>query len=245
MIPKIIHYCWMSRDPFPANIQKCIDSWRTYLPDYELRLWNLDSFGDKCPIWVKEAFDNKKYAFAADYVRAYALYHDGGIYLDSDVEVVKSFNSFLDLPYIVGKETFGDAIEAACMGAEPNHPFFHALLKYYDDRHFVKSDGTFDQFVMPLIIGKVMTPLFKRIDIQSKADFVYLKDVICVFPPEYFSPKNVKNKRIIKTENTVAIHHFEGSWIPWHKRWVHPVQKLLGPKITDTIQTVKAYIFRR
>jgi Mannosyltransferase OCH1 and related enzymes len=97
MIPKIIHYCWLSNDPIPSNIQHYMDSWKKYLPDYEFIHWNFDKFDKSSSRWVSEAFDNKKYAFAADYIRLYALYHYGGIYLDMDVEVLKSFNPFLSL----------------------------------------------------------------------------------------------------------------------------------------------------
>lgn len=102
MIPKIIHYCWLSNDPIPSNIQHYMDSWKKYLPDYEFIHWNFDKFDKSSSRWVSEAFDNKKYAFAADYIRLYALYHYGGIYLDMDVEVLKSFNPFLSLQTMMG-----------------------------------------------------------------------------------------------------------------------------------------------
>lgn len=245
MIPKIVHYCWLSNDPYPVDIERCICSWKKYLPDYELRLWNMSSFGDNCPAWVTEAFQNRKYAFAADYVRAYALYNYGGIYLDSDVEVLKSFDTFLDLPYILGRETcstYGKAIEAACIGAEPRHPFFGALLQYYRNRNFVKEDGSLDQLPLPMVFNKVISGRFNVLDIKLRSEFNYSKEVLCVFPNDYFSPKNLKNQRITVTENTVAIHHFAGSWQPWRKRWTQSVQKFLGPDLTDMIQSLKSRI---
>lgn len=246
MIPKIIHYCWLSNDEYPTEIKRCLDTWKVHLPDYELRLWNMDSFSaGECPAWVTEAFAHRKYAFAADYVRAYALYHFGGIYLDSDVEVLKSFDSFLDLPYMLGCETcssYGHIIEAACIGAEAHHPFFYELLKYYEGRHFVKSDGSLDQEPLPMIFNKIITGKFHKMDIGKKDEFNYSQNVLSIFPSEYFSPKNLKNQKITITENTVAIHHFAGSWQPWHKRWTQPIQKLLGPAITDVIQDLKAMI---
>lgn len=138
MIPKIIHLCWLSGDAYPPLIQKCINSWKTVLPDYEIWLWDGKRFDINSSIWVKEAFSVKKYAFAADYIRCYALYHFGGIYLDSDVEVIKSFDDLLHLPYFVGKEQAG-GFEAATMGFEKGHPFFKHMLDYYDGRHFKKE----------------------------------------------------------------------------------------------------------
>lgn len=116
MIPKRIHLCWLSGDPYPQKIQKCIDSWKVHLPDYEIMLWDLKRFDIAQVPWVEQAFRVKKYAFAADYIRLYALYNYGGIYLDSDVEVLKSFDPLLDLPYFVGAENAG-TIEAAIIGA--------------------------------------------------------------------------------------------------------------------------------
>lgn len=138
MIPKIIHLCWLSGDAYPPLIQKCINSWKTVLPDYEIWLWDGKRFDINSSIWVKEAFSVKKYAFAADYIRCYALYHFGGIYLDSDVEVIKSFDDLLHLPYFVGKEQAG-GFEAATMGFEKGHPFFKHMLDYYDGRHCKKE----------------------------------------------------------------------------------------------------------
>ena len=97
MIPKIIHYCWLSDDKFPTQIQKCIDTWKVILPDYEFKLWDTTTLNLEDYIWIKQAFETKKYAFAADYIRLYAVYHYGGIYLDTDVEVLKSFNNLLHL----------------------------------------------------------------------------------------------------------------------------------------------------
>ena len=102
MIPKILHLCWLSGDAYPAKIAKCIDSWKRVLPDYDIILWDTKRFPLSQSQWVREAFEKKKYAFAADYIRFYALYTMGGIYLDSDVEVLKSFDDLLDLPYFMG-----------------------------------------------------------------------------------------------------------------------------------------------
>ena len=104
MIPKIIHYCWLSNDPIPDDLKSCMDSWKKYLPDYEFILWNFERFPKDKSKWVRDAFDNKKYAFAADYIRIYALYHYGGFYLDMDVEVVKPFDPYLCLVTMIGYE---------------------------------------------------------------------------------------------------------------------------------------------
>ena len=140
MIPKIIHLCWLSGDPYPRKIQDCLDSWKKHLPSYEIILWDTKRFNIHEVPWVEQAFNTKKYAFAADYIRLYALYHHGGIYLDSDVEILKSLDNFLELPYFVGAETSG-TIEAAILGAEKGCDWFKCCLDYYEGRNFIREDG--------------------------------------------------------------------------------------------------------
>lgn len=117
MIPKIIHLCWLSGDPYPPLIENCINSWKKHLPEYEIKIWSKSTFDINSIRWVKEAYQHKKYAFAADYIRFFALFNYGGIYLDADVEVLKSFNPLIEREYFIGEEAGGD-VEAAVMGAQ-------------------------------------------------------------------------------------------------------------------------------
>ena len=125
MIPKTIHFCWLSSDPYPEKIQHCINSWKRFLPDYEFVHWNFDRFPRGKSLWVDQAFDSHKYAYAADYIRLYALYNYGGIYLDTDVEVLKSFDDLLSLPYFIGQEPSETGIEAAVLGFEKGNKLIH------------------------------------------------------------------------------------------------------------------------
>lgn len=230
MIPKIIHFCWMSGDPYPADIQKCIDSWKRLLPDYEIRLWNAKNFDINKSEWVKEAFEAKKYAFCADYIRLYALYNYGGIYLDSDVEVIKSYDDLLDLPYFIGLES-KQYFEAATIGAEKNNPFIGEILKYYKDRHFIKENGEQDTLVMPEVMMKVTDSIFKRNVINCKADFVFSDNVINVFEYDWFSPIDSTGKRYVLkvTENTYSIHHFASAWVDWKVKLLVKIFGLNSP----------------
>lgn len=213
MIPKIIHYCWLSDDPFPASIQYCINSWKKYLPDYELMLWDFNRFPKGKSQWVDEAFDAHKYAFAADYIRLYALYYYGGIYLDSDVEVVRSYNDLLHLPYFIGMENTPSGIEAATLGFEKGHKLIGNLLKYYEGKRFYKKDGTFDTKPLPYIIREEIDKDFTYKPIRDISEYDNNPDIINVFPVDTFSPKSWDTKEILFTENTFSIHHFEGSWL--------------------------------
>ena len=142
MIPKIIHWCWLSDAPIPASLQKCMDSWKMYLPDYEFIHWNFQRFPKGKSKWVDEAFANKKYAFAADYIRLYALYNYGGFYLDMDVEALKSFNPFLSLKTAICYEHDGKGkLEMAAFGVEPQSEWVKKCLDYYVGRSFIKEDG--------------------------------------------------------------------------------------------------------
>ncbi|MBQ4189828.1 MAG: glycosyl transferase, partial [Bacteroidales bacterium] len=140
MIPKIIHLCWLSGDPYPEKIQYCIDSWKKVLPDYEVMLWDTSRFDVNSIPWTKQAFEAKKYAFVADYIRLYAVYNYGGIYLDSDVEAIRPFDDLLDLPYFVGAEAGLGGIELAAFGAEKGLEWVEYAMHYYEGRNFIKED---------------------------------------------------------------------------------------------------------
>ena len=245
MIPKKIHFCWLSNDPYPQTIQRCIDSWHKILPDYEIVLWNFERLGNNCPDWVREAFDKKMYAFAADWIRVYALYNFGGIYLDSDVEMLRPFDNLLHLPYFVCRESGGWIVEAACMGSQKGHPLFREVLKHYHNRHFVKPDGSLDTLTMPEIFTDVINKNFKIENIPSPFHFNFKPDVISVLPEEYFSPLHTVTLKLNLTPNTYAIHHFAGSWMPksWH--WKKRIQRILGASITHRIQSLKKIITKR
>lgn len=212
MIPKIIHYCWLSGDVYPEYVAACIRSWKEKLSDYEIVLWDKNRFDINQSVWVKEAYENKKYAFAADYIRIYALYNYGGIYLDSDVEVLKSFDDLLHLPYFLGKENTASGIEAATMGFEKGHPLLESLLKKYEGRHFHSGVGKFETLPLPFLIRRCIDEEFKYVSIPNIEFFDYGNDVISVLPVDYFSPKDYQTRALKVTRNTYSIHHFSGSW---------------------------------
>lgn len=211
MIPKIIHFCWLSGDPFPDPIQRCIDSWNKILPDYEIMLWDTHRFDINSNTWVKQAYENKKYAFAADYLRLYALYHYGGIYLDSDVEVLKSFNDLLNLPYFIGVDS-QSKIEAAIIGTENHNKWIGDCLEYYKNRNFVNPDGTFDMKTLPIIMEECITKT-KRMDyIDSISSFNNDNLSVKLLPFNYFCSKRHDTGIVQITENTYSVHHFAMSW---------------------------------
>jgi len=234
-IPKIVHYCWLSNDPYPELVQRCIQSWKEKLADYELMLWDMNRFDVHSVPWVEQACSVKKWAFAADYIRLYALYNYGGIYLDSDVEVLKSFDDLLDRPYFFGKEHTPDRIdsshiiEAATFGAEAHHPLIKKCLDYYAGKNFIMANGAFDTTVLPHIMASVLN--------QEGA----LRDLL---PMHYFSPKNTRTQMVEATDETYSVHHFNGSWYSVAQRKHVNARiklcKLFGENVGTMISTVYA-----
>lgn len=215
MIPKIIHLCWLSGDPYPTKIAKCLASWKKYLPDYEVMLWDTNRFDLESSIWVKQAFEKKKYAFAADYIRFYALYNYGGIYLDSDVEVLKSFDDLLDLPYFIGAEK-AKTPEAAIIGAEKGCDWIKQCLDYYENRCFIKEDGSLDIKKLPEIMVEQISK-FKLLRVLSLNDSLNIRKLdmqneVLEFNDAFFSPKVFDSREVEITPYTYAIHHYQNSW---------------------------------
>lgn len=208
MIPKIIHYCWYGRGKMPELAVKCIESWKKYLPDYELKEWNEDTFDISRNQYVREAYENRKFAFVTDYVRLYALYTEGGIYMDTDVEVVGGFDKFLHHHAFSGFETDGN-VPTGMMAAEKDSIWAKELLDQYQDRIFVLPDGSFDMTTNTTVITNYM--LRKGLILNNQyQDFPGL---CTMYPADFFCPKDHRTGKIRCTKNTVCIHHFAGSWL--------------------------------
>lgn len=237
MIPKIIHYCWLSGNPFPDTIKRCMNTWKKKMPDYEFILWDTNKFDINSSIWVKQAFEAKKYAFAADYIRLYAVYNYGGIYLDTDVEVLKDFTPLLNYPYFLGVENEKEGvIEAATFGAEPKNIYIKKCLDYYNNRTFIKSDGSFDTRSLPPIMKECLKDI---IYLKTIKDFKLNQCNIQLLPVEYFSPKNYLNGKMTNlTNKTYSIHHFRASWFTKKQKIVLLSFRILGPKTTSALHAV-------
>lgn len=242
MIPKKIHYCWLSNDPMPTKIKKCIESWKKFLPDYELILWDFNRFPKGKSKWVDQAFEAHKYAFAADYIRAYALSTDGGIYLDSDVEVLKSFDSLLTTPYFIGRE-IESPIEAAVMGSTKGHRLFSLLLDYYDSREFIDSNGEMSLTPMPYVMENIIKTYFTLHDVKSPNEITISDNNIFILPADYFSPKSYLDGKITLTDNTYSIHHFEASWLTKKDKFINRLTRLLGKQTMQKLFELKHKIF--
>ena len=210
MIPKIIHYCWLSGDSFPTNIQQCLNSWKKHLSGYEIWLWDANRFDVNSISWTKQAFEAKKYAFAADYIRLYALYNYGGIYLDSDVTVYKKFDKLLRLPYFIGHDQIR-AFEAAVIGAEKGCKWVKDMVDSYEGKTFVKQDGSYDMLTLPCRMHLVLTGMdYKFHLIHKETPYAEEAKVMYVFDGDFFNSRNAVEVR--QTPKSYCAHNYANSW---------------------------------
>ena len=207
MIPKKIHYVWLGRGKKPELAIKCIDSWKKYLSDYEIIEWNEDNFDINSNKYLKEAYENRKFAFASDYIRLKVLYDFGGIYMDTDVEVIKKLDCFLNNKAFSGFEN-NNFIPTGIIAAEKHNKWIGKLLSDYDNISFVKDSGNFDLTTNTV---RITNTTKKCYDLILESSYQDLGDVV-FYPYDYFCPKDWNTGNINITHNTYTIHHFAGSW---------------------------------
>ena len=218
MIPKIIHYCWFGKDEKPKLAKKCIASWKKYCPDYQIIEWNEDNYDiSSAPLFVRQAIEAQKWAFASDYVRLKVVYEHGGIYLDTDVEMIKNFDVFLHNPAFFGFEYALNSYRIATglgFGAEKGCSILLEIMKIYEDNAFYDPSGDLD---MTWNTTKE-TSVFLKHGIQLDGSEQIVDDGIHIYPAQYFQP--LKNGFIIPclTSKTVSIHWYASSWWPEGKR---------------------------
>lgn len=218
----------------PVISKKCIESWIKFLPDYKLLLWDEQTFDIQSVPYVDEAYKAKKFAFVSDYVRLYALYHHGGIYMDTDVEVIKSLDDLLHLPGFSGFESEMH-VPTGIIACEQNNDWAREQMDWYIGKHFIRTDGTPDLTSNVVIISRLMSD---NGFILNNSYQVY-KNCMYFFPKEFFCPKSHTGIVTLTTE-TYCIHHFAASWHPWpmklKKFFFHSV---LGTGITDILVSIK------
>lgn len=210
MIPKTIHYCWFGGNPLPEQAQRCIESWKKYCPDFEIIEWNESNIDVSSVDYMREAYEEKAWSFVSDVARLLIIRDNGGIYFDTDVEVIRPLDDLLANKAFAGIED-GEVnfINSGLgFGAEKNSDFVAAMLSAYENRHFRKADGTLDKTACPsLLIGLMHELGFNGIDEnQTVSD-------AAIYASRYFCPQNYETGILTLTDDTYTIHHFYGSWV--------------------------------
>ena len=235
MIPKVIHYCWFGRNPLPESAAKCINSWCKYLPDYEIKEWNEDNFDVNSIPYTAEAYSVGKYAFVSDYARFWILYHHGGVYFDTDVEVIRQIDDIVEKGPFMGIEDVCIDIPEDLVGYSMVNPglgigapacceFYKKVLDYYSGLHFLREDGS--------IIGETVvahtTRLLIREGLLKHEDMQHVAG-IWIYPKDYFNPFDDLTGRLNKTERTRSIHWYARTWLKqnpfrlWLSRMSHRI----------------------
>ena len=242
MIPKIIHYCWFGHNPKPELAEKCISSWKKFLPDYEIKEWNESNYDvNKIP-YTSQAYREKKYAFVSDYARFDILYRYGGVYFDTDVEVIKPLDEILKKPF-AGVERPGALNAGLGLASSAASPIYREILDDYEKRQFLKSDGTHDLTTVVEIVSEI----FKKYGLTEKNEIQNVAGII-VYPAEYFCPKNFETQELNITANTYSIHWFDASWyndvsraVLYYRRKIS--KKIKNKKVVDFL--VHLYSFKQ
>ncbi len=245
MIPKIIHYCWFGRNPLPELAIKCIESWKKFLPDYEIKEWNEDNYDVHKILYISQAYDAKKYAFVSDYARFDILYQYGGIYFDTDVEVIKDLTPIIKQGAFLGMENVGLIATGLGIGSPASTEIFKEIMDSYKEDSFLLPDYSMN---LKTVVIRV-SDIFKKYGFTDDDAIQNIKG-FRIYPAEYFCPKNPQDKTLRITENSYTIHHFDGSWISLEEKkrtnFRKKVEKAIGKnplsKIIRAIYNMFSYL---
>ena len=230
MLPKIIHYCWFGRGEKPVLAQKCIDSWRKFCPDFEIREWNEDNCDYLAMPFMMEAYAAKKYAFVSDVMRLIVLEQYGGVYFDTDVELVRDIAPLMDDEGFIGFENDQYVNSGQGIAAMPHHPVVQAMIEAYRKLHFTSVDATINAVGCPHLNTDVMERygLVRNGKEQRVAG-------IHVYPAEFFNPLDSVTGKLTKTENTYSIHWYSMSWLPKSVR----IKSRMGRMVRRIMKEIK------
>lgn len=245
MIPKKIHYCWFGENPLPGEAKKCIESWKKYCPDFEIIEWNESNYDVNCCEYVKQAYEAKKWAFVSDYARFDILYKHGGVYFDTDVEMIKSIEDILQKgPFMGIEDPKGEAVAPGLgLAANPKQGLYKEILEMYNCQTFYNSDGSFNQTTVVAHTTRILEK--HGYEKKNKAQFI---GGIYIYPMEYFCPMNYCTGEVNITLNSRTIHHYSSSWLTdaekKHHQFEIKAQKLFGIKIARIIKRIYTFPYR-
>lgn len=246
MIPKIIHYCWFGHKPLPPMAKRCIESWKKYLPDYEIKEWNEDNFDVNIIPYTKEAYEAKKYAFVSDYARFWILYKYGGLYFDTDVEVIRNMDHIVKDGPFMGfeqpreevKRQGGNGVYGVApglgLGVNPGLGLYKELLDYYSELHFLDEDGK----PYPVTIVKHTTDMLIKKGLKPNNELQHV-DGVSIYPWDVFCPQSSYTNKTHISSNTVSIHLYSDSWNSPYNKIKKNVIRIIGPSLTHVAVKLK------
>ena len=243
MIPKIIHYCWFGRNPLPEDAVMCINSWKKYLPEYEIKEWNEDNFDVNMIPYTAEAYAAKKYAFVSDFARFWILYHHGGLYFDTDVEVIKPIDDIIEKGNFMAYEcpapdkgAMAKAIAPGLgLGVNPGLGLLKKLIDTYSQMHYM-IDG---KLVSSKTIVNYTTEAFLEAGITKINDDIDYSSDCYIYAPEFFCPLDHHTGKLTLTEKSRTIHHYTASWKTQGEKRKTAFLNLIGPRLTKFLVFVK------
>lgn len=241
---KIIHYCWFGKKELPNNAIKCINSWKKYLPDYKIKEWNEDNFDIHCCNYIEKAYKAKKWAFVSDYARFWILYNYGGLYFDTDVELIRNLEDlicqgpFMGCEQLADKKTNLEIAPGLGLYALPKMKLYKEVIEYYNNIEFEYTEGEVDTVVTHV------TNILKEKGFKGDGRIEKIED-IKIYPPEYFCPMNAFSGKITITPNTYTIHHYEASWQSNYSKVKTKIRRIIGPKMAKKIINIKSKIVNK
>lgn len=235
---KTIHYCWFGGKKLPKKVKKCIKTWKKYLPDYKIKEWNEKNFDINSCNFVKEAYENKKWAFVSDYVRIYALYHEGGIYFDTDMKIIKDVSNIIDKDFVMGFEDSGYVGTAFIGVKEKKNKYIKEIMEYYNNISHFNPEILYD-YANPVIITKILN---KYNGFNNDDGIKIIDNNIYIYPREYFYPLSYDYSEKVYTKNTCMIHLFNATWTSRGERRTVWINRKFGPTIGNKINNFLNWI---
>lgn len=244
MIPKVIHYCWFGRNSKPEIFNKCLKSWKKHCPDYQIIEWNEDNVDLDKFAFAKEALEHKKFAFVSDQVRFNVLYNHGGIYLDTDVELIKPLDDLLTNQSFMGIEIDNLVNPGLIVGAVAKSKVIKEFVDLYDRLEFINSDLTLNLTTVVTYASQIINKIGKITNTK-----ISQFEGITIYPIEYFNPIDIRHTKKHLSKNTYSIHHYQGSWLTdGQKKRIErtkKIKKILGNRIYNILSKVKLKLWRR
>lgn len=247
MIPKVIHYCWFGKNELPKNVAKCIESWRKYCPDYQIIQWNESNYDIQKNKFMYDAYTHKKWAFVSDYARLDIIYNNGGIYLDTDVEILKSIDDLLSNKSFTGLEAYDSVNTGLCIGAESKLGIIKNIRDLYDKESFIINGKINEKTCV-----EITTNYLKKLGFVEKNQNQIIAD-LSIYATEYFCPIEPGSRKNKTTNNTYSIHWYDATWkeesdfmkkinfylIPYKKKLKRYINKIFGD---NTYEKIKGYL---